>query len=63
MGKCVISNTVVLKKAASADYVLYRYSVSNATNLQDYQYVNYEDEQKSVNNIPRREGISIYILA
>ena len=46
MGKCVISNTIVLKNEASADYVLYRYSTSNVTKWQDYQYVNNEDEQK-----------------
>jgi hypothetical protein len=63
MGKCVISNTVVLKTEASADDVLYKYSISNVTNWQDYQYVNNEDEEKSVNNISRKEGISIYILA
>jgi hypothetical protein len=63
MGKCVISNTVVFKKEAYADDVLYRYSISNVTNWQDYQYVNNEDEQKSVNNISRRDGISINILA
>jgi len=62
MGKCVISNTVVLKKVASVNDVLYRYSISNVTKWQDYQYVNNKDEQKSVNNIPRREGVSIYIL-
>jgi hypothetical protein len=63
MGKCIISITVVLKKEAFADDVLHRYSISNVTNWQDYQYVNNEDEQKSVNNIPRRDGISINILA
>jgi hypothetical protein len=63
MGKCDIPNTVVLKTEASADDVLYRYSIRNVTNWQDYQYVNNEDEQKSVNNISRREGISIYVLA
>jgi hypothetical protein len=53
----------VLKNEASADDVLYRYSTSNVTNWQDYQYVNNEDEQKSVNDISRRDGISINILA
>ena len=63
MRKCVISNTVVLKTEASADDVLYRYSISNATNWQDYQYMNNEDEEKSVNNISRKEGITICVLA
>jgi hypothetical protein len=62
MGKCDISNTVVFKTQAPADDVLYRYSIRNVTNWQDYHYVNNEDEQKSVNNISRREGISIYVL-
>jgi len=63
MVKCVISNTVIIKTKASASDVVYRYSIRNVTNWQDYQYVNSEDEQKSVNNISRRQGINIYILA
>jgi hypothetical protein len=51
MGKCVISNTVVLKTEASADDVLCRYSISNVTIWQDYQYVSNKDEKKSVNNM------------